>query len=94
MSFFCPICQGPTEVSETRHNASGIRRSRRCESLYCSGRLTTQEVPVLGARKRFDGSHVVIPRQLVDKMSALASELTEMIETKNIGYGEEQDGAW
>lgn len=94
MSFSCPICSGPTEVAETRHNASGLRRRRLCVSIVCPGRITTQEVPVLGGRKQFDGRHVVIPRMLVDRLADPASDLTEMIEQHRTGYGEEQDGAW
>lgn len=94
MSFECPICSGPTEVSETRHNASGLRRARRCVSAVCHGRLTTQELPVLVTRGGPAVRQVAIPQQLIDRLADLASDLLKASERHRVSYGEETDGAW
>lgn len=44
----CPVCGGDTRVRETRATKCGLRRRRYCESISCTGRLTTYEIASSG----------------------------------------------
>lgn len=78
----CHLCGSGTMVEETRTNASGLRRRRRCMDPKCDGRLTTQEIVVrvsrCGAPKRYlDGEYVLVPRR---KLEALEGAMRSMLE--------------
>lgn len=45
----CPICNGKTEVTDSRERKFGVWRRRKC--LECGTRFSTQEVLSLNARE-------------------------------------------
>lgn len=79
-AFPCPICGRETIVSETRPNASGIRRRRRCSAAAeCPGAITTQEIsvrPIAGEeRSHPPGSYVLVAGPLWARLGLVAQAI-------------------
>lgn len=71
----CPVCQGPTGVSETRSLDKYVRRRRQCTSIACGARVTTIELVVP------DHAHLVdpvpVPRAFVEQVAEGARRVLE-----------------
>lgn len=77
--FPCPICGSPTRVAETRSNASGIRRRRRCVGRSCPGGITTQEIRLEPGFSggRWSGAHVLVPGGLWARLIRIARAMLD-----------------
>jgi transcriptional regulator NrdR family protein len=79
MALRCPVCHGPTEVTETRDTTHGLRRRRRCRSVGCDGRLTTYEITV-GATRPVSGRLINVTDTDVNAVASLLSRMVEAAE--------------
>lgn len=73
--YTCPTCGSGTHVTNTRQNASGIRRRRACVHLTCRGRITTLET-VVPERQATD-DYVLVSRK---KLLAVAAHLADVLQ--------------
>ena len=77
----CPTCGGRTEVTETRHTRSGVRRRRQCLKIgSCFGRVTTIEIAVPD-RQAADfadlviGASVIVTRSQLKRLRKIVAEI-------------------